>query len=671
MRNFPLIKFLFVFSVSISIGIYFELTQIIFTYLFFFTIVGYALYELLVSNKIKYKRTFSELFIVLSIFFSGITIVIIQSDPLKDNFIGNYIDDNNMKLDQIIIEIIKPIKLTSNKVSVTGNIKVIHYKNQSIKTVGKSIFYLNRDSLSARLLPGDMLEMKNVQFKNQIFHKNPGQFDYASFLRLHQIHYTNFIYEWEKKESSFNLLRFPTLIRNKALKVLKENILIKSHFPIVSALVLGYKDELSNHTKHSFSTTGAMHVLAVSGLHVGIIYFILKSILTLFTFYQRNKALRNILILLGIWIYALITGMSPSVLRACTMLSFFIIAEVFNRHTNVYNLLSASAILLLIINPFLIMQVGFQLSYLAVLGILYIQPKMIKLWTPKFWLIQKIWTLTTVSIAAQVSTFPLGLLYFHQFPNYFLISNLIVIPAAFLILTLGISLITLSFSKIIVGFVTYLLQHVMDYLLLIIGFVESLPGSISEGLSISILETILIYIFTVSILISIRFKKNIFYGLSFLIFSILFLLNIIEDYRLKDLKRIIVYNIPDHFGMDLINGPNHYFIGDSALIYNDEKLLFYVKHNWHDLDLTPPSFINYDTLTSSFLNWGGISINLFNKNIEGEHDISILKKYSSGIDEAIKAAQLVTIGSNYDNSSKNEDDIYSTADKGAFIKDFN
>ena len=110
------------------------------------------------------------------------------------------------------------------------------------------------------------------------------------------------------------------------------------------------------------------------------------------------------------------------------------------------------------------------------------------------------------------------------------------------------------------------------------------------SVSISILETILINIFTVSILISIRFKKNIFYGLSFLIFSILFLLNIIEDYRLKDLKRIIVYNIPDHFGMDLINGPNHYFIGDSALIYNDEKLMFYVKHNWHDLDFTPPIF---------------------------------------------------------------------------------
>ena len=671
MRNFPLIKFLLFFSVAISIGIYFELNHKIFIYLFFFTVVGLAFHEFAVPNRKKYKSHFSELFIVLSIFFSGLTVVIIQTDQSKNDFIGKYIEDNNMILDQLIVEIVKPIKLTSKKVSVTANVKAIHCRDQSIQTEGKSIFYLNKDSLSAKLLPGDILEFKNVQFKNLTYHNNPGQFDYATFLRFHQIHYANYINEWDKKGSTFNFLRYPTLIRNKALEVLKENVIIKSHFPIVSALVLGYKDELSNHTKHSFSSTGAMHVLAVSGLHVGIIYFILKSIIILFTFYQRNRVFRNILILLGIWVYALITGMSPSVLRACTMLSFLIIAEVFNRNTNVYNVLSASAILLLIINPYLIMQVGFQLSYLAVLGILYIQPKMEKIWAPKYWLIQKIWTITTVSIAAQISTFPLGLLYFHQFPNYFLISNLVVIPAAFLILSLGILIIVLSFSKIIVGFISYLLQHVLNSLLLVIRHIESIPGSLTEGLSISIFETMLIYLFIASILISLKFKKYIFYGISTFIFFWLLIINGIEDYRLKGLKRIIVYNIPNHFGMDLVNGPNHYFIGDSALIHNDEKLLFYVKHNWHELDLKPPSFINYDTLTSSLFNWGGDSINLFNKNMEVDHDISILKNYSFGLDQNIKASQLVTLESNYDNRIMDDNLIHSVVDQGAFIKDFN
>ncbi len=670
MRNFPLIKFLFVFSVAISVGIYFELHQKIFIYLFFFSVVGLAFYEFAVSNRKKYKKALSELLIVLSIFFSGLTVVIIQTDQLKNDFIGKYIEDNNMILDQLIVEIVKPIKLTSKKVSVTANVKAIQYRGQSIQTEGKSIFYLNKDSLSAKLLPGDILEFKNAQFKNLTYHNNPGQFDYATFLRFHQIHYANYINEWDKKGSTFNFLRYPTLIRNKALEVLKENVLIKSHFPIVSALVLGYKDELSNHTKHSFSSTGAMHVLAVSGLHVGIIYFILKSIITLFTFNQRNRVFRNILVLIGIWVYALITGMSPSVLRACTMLSFLIIAEVFNRNTNVYNVLSASAILLLIINPYLIMQVGFQLSYLAVLGILYIQPKMEKIWAPKYWLIKKIWTITTVSIAAQISTFPLGLLYFHQFPNYFLISNLVVIPAAFLILSLGILIIVLSFSKIIVGFISYLLQHVLNSLLLVIRHIESIPGSLTEGLSISIFETMLIYLFIASILISLKFKKYIFYGISTFIFFSLLFINGIEDYRLKGLKRIIVYNIPNHFGMDLVNGPNHYFIGDSALIHNDEKLLFYVKHNWHELDLKSPTFIHYDTLTSSFFNWGGVSINLFNKNIERSHDISILKNYSREIDQTIKASQLVTIELNYDNSIKDDNLIHSVVDQGAFIKDY-
>ena len=199
MRNFPLIKFLVIFSVAISLGINFELNQNIFIYLFFFSLVGLAFYELAVSNSKKLKKVLSELLIVLAIFFSGLTAVIIQTDQLKDNFIGNYIEENNMILDQIIVEVVKPIKLTTKKVSVTANVKVIHHNDQSIQTLGKSIFYLNRDTISARLLPGDIIEFKNFQFKNLIFHNNPGQFDYASFLRFHQIHYANYIDKWDKK----------------------------------------------------------------------------------------------------------------------------------------------------------------------------------------------------------------------------------------------------------------------------------------------------------------------------------------------------------------------------------------------------------------------------------------------------------------------------------------
>ena len=216
-----------------------------FIYLFFFTLVGLAFYELAVSNSKKFKKVLSELLIVLAIFFSGLTVVTIQTEKLNDNFIGNYIEENNMILDQIIVEVIKPIKLMPKKVSVTTNVKVIHIEISQFNW-GKSIFYLNKDSLSAKLLPGDILEFKNVQFKNLTYHNNPGQFDYATFLRFHQIHYANYINEWDKKGSTFNFLRYPTLIRNKALEVLKRNVIIKSHFPIVSALVLGYKDELSN-----------------------------------------------------------------------------------------------------------------------------------------------------------------------------------------------------------------------------------------------------------------------------------------------------------------------------------------------------------------------------------------------------------------------------------------
>ena len=133
MRSFPLIKFLFIFSVAISLGIYFELNQKIFIYLFFFTLAGLAFYELAFSNSKKLKKVLSELLIVLAIFFSGLIVVIIQTDHLKNNFIGNYIEILYMILDQIIVEVIKPIKLMPKKVSVTTNVKVIHHNDHTIK----------------------------------------------------------------------------------------------------------------------------------------------------------------------------------------------------------------------------------------------------------------------------------------------------------------------------------------------------------------------------------------------------------------------------------------------------------------------------------------------------------------------------------------------------------
>ena len=354
--------------------------------------------------------------------------------------------------------------------------------------------------------------------------------------------------------------------------------------------------------------------LAVSGLHVGIVYILIIGIFNLLRLETKYNWVKHLVLLICIWFYALITGMSPSVIRASTMLTFFILAEFFNKSTSAYNILAASAILLLIINPFFIMQVGFQLSYLAVLGILYIQPKIEKLFYFNNWLLNKIWTISSVSISAQIATFPLGLLYFHQFPNYFLISNLLVIPTAFIVLVLGLLLITLSFSTTIV----VLLGHIKGFILgLLIGgvnWIDNIPGSLVEGISISIAETILIYLTIITLLLYFKYKKKV-YALSVVsIFAFLIVGDVYEDYKFSKQKKIIIYDLPNHFAMDLISGDNHYFIADEKLWENKQKLLFYIKHNWYDLDLNSPEYINVEALISKTFIWENKTIELVFKN---------------------------------------------------------
>jgi len=170
------------------------------------------------------------------------------------------------------------------------------------------------------------------------------------------------------------------------------------------------------------------------------------------------------------------------------MFSFIVVARPFGRDTNIYNTLAASAFLLLLYNPYLIMSVGFQLSYLAVVGIVYLQGPLYRLWEPTslFW--DKLWKVTCVSLAAQLATFSLGLFYFHQFPVYFLFSNLAVIPLSVVVLVMGVLLLVISPFVWLAGFTGLLLQFIISLLNGIVTFVEGLPFSLINGVYITALQ---------------------------------------------------------------------------------------------------------------------------------------------------------------------------------------
>jgi competence protein ComEC len=271
--------------------------------------------------------------------------------------------------------------------------------------------------------------------------RNPHEFDYAAFLGLSQIYHQHFVLG---KQIAVMAHRPPNLVKMWSFHVLRycQSLFTQYiHHPearaVVLALVLGQKDALTPEVSTAYIRTGTMHVLAVSGLHVGILYWCLCLLLRLIKTIWKVRWLSPAVSLVVLWFYAFVTGLAPSVLRATTMFTFMVMASMLGRAKNIYNTLAASAFLLLFWNPILLFAVGFQLSYLAVLGIVYLQPRIYKLLTLRNRILDKLWLLASISIGAQVATAPCSLYYFHQFPIYFVIANWVVVPAASVILCLG------------------------------------------------------------------------------------------------------------------------------------------------------------------------------------------------------------------------------------------
>ncbi|HEX5171246.1 MAG TPA: ComEC/Rec2 family competence protein, partial [Cyclobacteriaceae bacterium] len=326
----------------------------------------------------------------------------------------------------------------------------------------------------------------------------------------------------------------------------------------------------------AYASSGAIHVLAVSGLHIGILYAVITFVFGPLRRYSRGKWVLAGVSLLCLWSYAFITGMSPSVLRAVTMFTFVSLAEVSNRRSNIYNTLALSAFCLLLYDPYFIMSVGFQLSYLAVLGIVYLYPRLIFLWTPPSWLIPA-WKITCVSVSAQLATFPLGLLYFHQFPVYFLVSNLFVIPLSFLVLVLGLIVLALNVFAPVVKPLGVLLTYVIKAMNAGVLFTEQLPGSLIKGIHITTLQYWFLFGLVVTVLLIFRLRK---YKILYASLALAICFSIIQwKHFLKKKKALIVYNVRGHFAMDIFDNGRAYHFADSVLLEDPQRLSFQVNGN--------------------------------------------------------------------------------------------
>ncbi|RMF30510.1 MAG: ComEC family competence protein, partial [Bacteroidetes bacterium] len=315
----------------------------------------------------------------------------------------------------------------------------------------------------------------------------PHQFDYARYMRHQNVHFRAYVpaREWHLLEAGFrrDLKGEALALRKRLLEVLENRLPDSQARAVVSAMTLGYRRDLPEELETAYARTGAMHVLAVSGLHVGVL-FLLGGFL--FRGLRRRgrwgKGLECLGLLLLVWAFAFLTGLSPSVRRAATMFSFLAVGRVFGRRANVYNTLAASAFWLLLIDPYLLFQVGFQLSYAAVAGIVFFQPRIARLWQPPWRGVNYLWQLTAVSLAAQLTTFPLSLYYFHQFPLFFLLSGWVVVPVATIVLPTTLGLFAAEFlSPGLAECLGLALQQLVGWNNAILYALQSLPSATVSG----------------------------------------------------------------------------------------------------------------------------------------------------------------------------------------------
>jgi competence protein ComEC len=595
LKKAPLIRVLIPLIFGIILGIYFPFHH---WFIFAFTVFLFLLTALLLFiKKTDVDYRIQPFFgILFSLFFisAGYSITLIKTDAFKSSHFSL------SNAGTAYGEISEPLSFKGNTAKAVISVRAINDKQQWISSSGKALLYFQKDSLVMQLKTGDRI-IFTPDFKTIKGPQNPSEFDYKQYLAFHLIYKQAYLKSgtWQKIEGASPVLlkRVAEELRNKLLDVIHSNIIQGNEAAVLSALIIGFKDKLDASVIRAYSSSGAMHVLAVSGLHVGIIYMIINSLFFFFDRIKHGTIIKTIIVLLMLWMYALITGLSPSVLRASTMFSFVAIGNTYKRKTNIYNTLAASAIFLLLINPYMITEVGFQLSYFAVIGIVAFQKGFYDLLEVKNKWLDKVWQLTCVSIAAQISTFPLGLLYFHQFPNYFLLSNLVVIPLATLIIHSGILMFALSPFPMLCKYSAICTEYLIKALNKSVFYFEQLPFAITEGISISVLETITIYllILLISLYISQKHKPYLYGSLA--TFILLLLYNVYEHKTHKEQKAFVVYNIPGVAAFNYIDGKENILFTDLKLLNDQNKMTFHLKNNWIKSGLEKEKVVSVNSLS--------------------------------------------------------------------------
>lgn len=582
--DFPLARITIGFLTGILVAYYFHPhPQLVFALLFFVFCAFVLTY--FVSKSKEINPIYFGLTTYFLAFGIGLSTQIIHTNSYQEN---NYIHSKAVFEKPHLVKVTVREKLRSSGYN-DRYIVLVKKIDDSIKT-GRILLNVRKDSLNRSFEIGSPLQIKGSLYESGPA-KNPNQFDYGKYLEGKQIYAQMYADASDIKIGSFikkDIWYYTSKLRTKIIRNLEKTHFNKAELNVAIALILGQQQDISPEIIRDYQFAGAVHILSVSGLHIGFILLFVTFLLKPFPNTRRGSFIKLIIILASLSSFGLIAGLAPSVLRSVTMFSFVAIGMYLRRSTNIFHTLLVSMLLILLFEPSFLFDVGFQLSYVALFFILWLQPLLAQLWTPKNILLKYFWDILTVSFAAQIGAFPLSIYYFHQFPGLFFVTNLVIIPFLSVIMALGVLVMVLAAFDYVPLFLAKSLEWSIFILNKIINSIASLEQFIIQGIPFNWQLLLSVYLFIIATIIWFKnpsFNRMALALISILIFQITYFEN---HWTIQNQRELVIFNSKKN---TLIAERN----GENITLYANDSLLEKASQN---KTLASYSMGNFSHLTS-------------------------------------------------------------------------
>ena len=566
--QFPLARMTIGFLTGILVAYYFKPTpSFVFELLFIAScvfVIAYFFSKRNAANAIYFGL--ATYFLAFGI---GASTQIIHTDSFQKS---NYIHEKSIFDKPHLISVAIKEKLRSS----AYNDRYIVLVNQidGKKKSGRILLNVQKDSLNHSFEIGTHLQIKGSLYQNNPA-KNPNQFDYGKYLENKQIYAQMYADASDIKMGSImekDIWYYTAKLRTKIIRNLEKTHFNKAELHVAIALILGQQQDISPEIIRDYQFAGAVHILSVSGLHIGFILLFVTFILKPFPNTRRGSFIKLIIILLSLSSFGFMAGLAPSVLRSVTMFSFVAIGMYLRRSTNIFHTLLVSMLLILLFEPSFLFDVGFQLSYVALFFILWLQPLLSQLWMPKTVISKYFWDILTVSFAAQIGAFPLSIYYFHQFPGLFFVTNLVIIPFLSIIMGLGVLVMVLAAFDTIPLFLVQFLEWSIFILNKIINSIASLEQFIIQDIPFNWQLLLSVYVLLIATIIWFKkpsFNRMVLAMLTLIVFQITYFQT---HGTVQNQMELVIFNTKKS---SLIAERN----GENITVYANDSLLKSVSKN--------------------------------------------------------------------------------------------